>query len=76
MSKSNQRKRSMYELGKFEGPYYNRPRYPKSKDYMRGWNEETKYVQKLPCDYKEPLIRKYIFWFALTVTIYLGSQIL
>ena len=37
MSKSSQRKISMYQLGKADfNRYY--PRYEKSKDYMKGYN--------------------------------------
>jgi len=78
MSKSSQRKRSMYELGKSEGPYYNRPCYPKSKEYMRGWNKT--YTEGCWITLRSPKnltpSRTPSFLVTLTVTLYLGSLIL
>lgn len=80
MSKSSQRKRSMFQLGKQHGDYYRYPWYPKSKDYMRGWNKTytrvISYEQWRAEERKLTMLRRLIFSVALIVTIYIGSLVI
>ena len=67
MSKSSQRKRSMYQLGYQEGAHY-LPRYPESKEYMRGYNKkEKKHLAK-----SSTSSRVISFLVILSVTVFLG----
>jgi len=76
MSKSNQRKRSMYELCKEDSKRFY-TQYPKNKDYMRGYNKtSTKDHWITIRSQKVTLGRTLTFLVTFTVTLYLGSQIL
>lgn len=78
MSKSSQRKRSMYELGQADALRYFGPIYPKSKEYMHGWNKA--YTEGCWLTLRTPkrsILPRFIgFSVILTVTIYIGSLIL
>lgn len=52
MSKSSQRKLSMYQLGIKDFPVYVHPVYPNIKEYMKGWNSVKikKRRKKMPAD--------------------------